>query len=784
MKRYLLILFSCLSLLSQAQKVVGPIITNGTSDTYPTHYSNNGKGGFHNVATTTERDAIPSLRRVEGMIVTVTADGNWYQLIGGILNANWSIVNFGGSGAGKLNISDTAAMLSPYLRAAVATATYQPIGSYATTSQVALKLNISDTANMLTNYRHWVQGYLKNITGYIVQGSNVSVTGLGTAASPYVISATAGGGGGTTYSAGYGLLQNGTEFSFSPTLRDSILGRIPTNNNQLTNGAGYLTTETDPTVNALIKSIPVSADASVNKYINWNGSAYVRKQINYNELAGTPAASATPTLQQVLTAGNTTTIALNIGLINFVKGAYSGSFESATLSAFRTWQMPNKDGTVAMTTDLIPMAPSAGYYLKSGIGGVPVWVLDSNISHLSRVSDSAIAAHHNTGAIDTLSVSIGAVQGPQGPAGPTGSTGATGATGSTGPTGPTGPQGPAGSGGGGGAGIPSRRLQFVVGATNAPVAGATTYSYAAYANKYLKVYRDGIWQFDSTAVQVAPSTATITFSPPLYSGEYVAIEAIDTSAIRFDGLVVSGGGGGTDADATIYINAVIATGESVSAGRQTALHTYFAGLKTAGIWSNLTSQYIQGWSSYAACRIDIKAAHNYSLTANSWSFSTTTGTTPDNSSQASTGITPSILLTQNDCHIGVYFLTATKTNTYDGSIGINQGGNYLHYMMGPGNVYGNVNAGQTDLGTLAPAASFDIADRANSTTSKVIRDGSIVITNTETSTGLPAADLKLGGAGGYTSNRPVFLWTIGASVASAASTYYTLANNLKTAFGL
>lgn len=37
----------------------------------------------------------------------------------------------------KLNISDTANMLSPYLRKNVAAATYQPIGSYATTSQLA-----------------------------------------------------------------------------------------------------------------------------------------------------------------------------------------------------------------------------------------------------------------------------------------------------------------------------------------------------------------------------------------------------------------------------------------------------------------------------------------------------------------------------------------------------------------------------------------------------------------------------------------------------------------------
>lgn len=55
----------------------------------------------------------------------------------------------------------------------------------------------------------------------------------------------------------------------------------------------YLTsyTETDPNVATIIKNIPVSADATTNKYLNWNGSAYTRKQIAYSEISGTPTIS-------------------------------------------------------------------------------------------------------------------------------------------------------------------------------------------------------------------------------------------------------------------------------------------------------------------------------------------------------------------------------------------------------------------------------------------------------------------------------------------------------------
>jgi hypothetical protein len=51
------------------------------------------------VADTTERDAIDSLVRYEGMIVYVVADGTNYQLVGGITNGDWQELS-GGGGAG------------------------------------------------------------------------------------------------------------------------------------------------------------------------------------------------------------------------------------------------------------------------------------------------------------------------------------------------------------------------------------------------------------------------------------------------------------------------------------------------------------------------------------------------------------------------------------------------------------------------------------------------------------------------------------------------------------
>lgn len=51
-----------------------------TEDTYPTHYAEYGKGGWHSVATISDRDAIPVQRRETGMVVFVQADNTPYRL--------------------------------------------------------------------------------------------------------------------------------------------------------------------------------------------------------------------------------------------------------------------------------------------------------------------------------------------------------------------------------------------------------------------------------------------------------------------------------------------------------------------------------------------------------------------------------------------------------------------------------------------------------------------------------------------------------------------------------
>ncbi len=82
-------------------RVTGRITPTNTDDTFATHDAIYGRGGFRNVATIAERNAITEDRRVAGMVVGVDADGTYYSLLPGPWaydNSDWEVFNTGGGG--------------------------------------------------------------------------------------------------------------------------------------------------------------------------------------------------------------------------------------------------------------------------------------------------------------------------------------------------------------------------------------------------------------------------------------------------------------------------------------------------------------------------------------------------------------------------------------------------------------------------------------------------------------------------------------------------------------
>lgn len=71
--------------------VAAPIVPFSTQDTFPTHCSEYGKGGWREVADIQERDAITADRRSVGMAVYVIQEDTFYILKGGLSNEHWHV---------------------------------------------------------------------------------------------------------------------------------------------------------------------------------------------------------------------------------------------------------------------------------------------------------------------------------------------------------------------------------------------------------------------------------------------------------------------------------------------------------------------------------------------------------------------------------------------------------------------------------------------------------------------------------------------------------------------
>lgn len=81
-------------------RFAGFIAPTDSTDTFPVFKPIYGLGGLRTVASITERNAITTQRREEGMIVYVTADTIYYKLESGLTNSDWTVFN-SGSGSGS-----------------------------------------------------------------------------------------------------------------------------------------------------------------------------------------------------------------------------------------------------------------------------------------------------------------------------------------------------------------------------------------------------------------------------------------------------------------------------------------------------------------------------------------------------------------------------------------------------------------------------------------------------------------------------------------------------------
>jgi hypothetical protein len=180
---------------------------------------------------------------------------------------------------------------------------------------------------------------LLNITGYIQAGTNVSLTGLGTQASPYVINSSGGGGGGSV-----------TQFNF-------------------TNGNGITGIVTNP------NSTPTLAlGTTLNGIVNANGSGFgtvtVGSGLNYS--GGVLTATGGTSLSGLISGNGSIFTTTNIG----AGLSYSGNTLTNTIT--NTNQLTNGSGFITNITGLIS-AGSNVTITGSGTSGSP-YVINSTAS--------------------------------------------------------------------------------------------------------------------------------------------------------------------------------------------------------------------------------------------------------------------------------------------------------------------------------------------------------------------------------------------------------------------
>lgn len=93
--------------ISGTTTVTAPIAPSDETDIYATHEDKWGKGGYIVVADNTERDAIPTARRKEGMMVHVLAGDVFYTLDAGLTTWSSRTIGTGSTGVATDPIWDT-----------------------------------------------------------------------------------------------------------------------------------------------------------------------------------------------------------------------------------------------------------------------------------------------------------------------------------------------------------------------------------------------------------------------------------------------------------------------------------------------------------------------------------------------------------------------------------------------------------------------------------------------------------------------------------------------------
>jgi hypothetical protein len=257
---------------------------------------------------------------------------------------------------------------------------------------------------------------------------------------------------------------------------------------------------------------------------------------------------------------------------------------------------------------------------------------------------------------------------------------------------------------------------------------------------------------------------------------------------------LGGGGGGVDPDAQAFITAAAITDPT----QQAAINTLVVDLKGYGIWTKSKALYPFCGGSASSHKFNLKnpldtdAAFRL-VFSGGWTHSVNGATPNGTNAYADTKLNPSISLGQNSTHLAYYSRTNISANQIETGV-VSSSPNIQTYLLYSfaGISYKSINRTESIVGSIAtPTTGLLIGSRANSTTEKYYKSGSLLSTVTVNSTGLINGNIFLGSAnnigGGaaiwYSSKQTAFASIGDGLTDTEAANFYTAVQAFQTTLG-
>jgi hypothetical protein len=200
-----------------------------------------------------------------------------------------------------------------------------------------------------------------------------------------------------------------------------------------------------------------------------------------------------------------------------------------------------------------------------------------------------------------------------------------------------------------------------------------------------------------------------------------------------------------DPDWLAYYNRVIAAGGSLTTTEQNATKTLVADLKSAGIWSPMKAIYPMVGASAAACAQNLKSSSFTGTFTSGWTFASTGVTGNGTSAYFDSNLQVSTNLSETSTTLSIYSRTNNTKATHD--IGARNFGytNALGILANFNSTTYNVWADFLSSTSGVNTAAYFIQTK-NSTTAKLFRNTTNILTATRTLLALPTTNVIIGAA--------------------------------------